>query len=115
MSTRSAAPRIFPRSTTASADFSVGQFDDTQLQLRGFSRNELVADGGQRDAVELAGDGHSPLLDRPQGREPVADREEPVFRGGVHIPDEGVLGDGVMHGAAAHPLAVDEQWNAAGH
>ena len=94
--------------------FTVGQFDDPQFQFRGLRGDELVADGGQRDVIELAGDGNAVLVDQPHRGKPVTDGEEPVFRCGGHVAQEGVRGDGVVHGPAAHPFTVDEQRDTGG-
>src|SRR6476469_8674286 len=74
----------------------------------------MVANGGQRDVIELPGHGNSPLVDRPQCGEPVTDGEESVFRGRAHVAEERVRGDGVVHGSTAHTFTVHEQWNTGG-
>src|SRR4030095_11072484 len=71
--------------------------------------DEAVADHVERHVVQLARNAHPALGHRPETRELVAHREEPVARGGAGLAEKRQALDAVVDVASAHASAVDEE------
>ena len=83
------------------------ELDDGELELGGFGGQQGVQ-RAHGHVVQLAENGLAALGDRVEGRELVADREEPVQRRGAPLPHQRHALDRVVRPPAAHPVAVEE-------